>query len=234
MPASRRPGGTKRPYFTDREFERIAEEALASVELLPSSPGPVRIDRFIEKRFGVTPRFEPLPDGLLGLTRFTGQGEVNAVIVARQLSDAESRVAERRINTTLAHEGGHGLLHASLFAVDRFPRDLFEGSEDVEPNRILCRDEGVDPGPHQGYRGEWWELQANRMIGALLLPKGLVGSCIEDLIELRGLLERAVLPVAARDSAVARLSEVFDVNAVVARLRIERLFPEEDREQLTL
>lgn len=229
-----RPRGARRPYFTDAEFERIAEETLGEHALLPSSPAPVRIGRFIEKRFGVTPDFVELPGGLLGLTQFTPQGEVSAVIVARQLSDAGSRVAERRINTTLAHEAGHGLLHAQLFVRDSFLRDLFEGSEDVEPSRVLCRETTPVTPSMSGYRGEWWEYQANRMMGALLLPRGLVTSCLDDLFEPRGLLGRHGLPDTAREAARHRISDTFDVNPIVASFRIDHLFPTEDPQQLTL
>lgn len=84
------------------------------------------------------------------------------------------------------------------------------------------------------YAGEWWEFQANRMMGALLLPKRLVASCLEDLLQLRGMLGELVLPDSAREPAVPRLSDVFDVNPIVARLRIQQLYPAADPRQLTL
>ena len=63
----------ERPYFKDAEIERICLDALREVNLLPTSPEPIRVDRFIEKRFGVPPKYEDLPGGLLGLTIFTSR-----------------------------------------------------------------------------------------------------------------------------------------------------------------
>jgi hypothetical protein len=98
------------PFYEDREIEAICTDALREVGLLPTRPEAVRIDRFIEKRFGVVPTYEDLPDGVQGLTRFSQKG-VREVVVAKALDDDSSTIAERRIRTTLAHEGGHCLLH---------------------------------------------------------------------------------------------------------------------------
>jgi len=53
----------ERPYYKLREIEDICTEALRQVDLYPSTPEPVRIERFIEKRFGVHPEYGELPDG---------------------------------------------------------------------------------------------------------------------------------------------------------------------------
>ena len=227
-------GGTKRPYFTDNDFERIAEDELTAQGLFPSSPRAIRVERFIERRFGITPAYDRLPVGILGYTEFGPGGSVQAVIVSRHLSERGSRVDERRLNTTLAHEAGHGLLHAHLFALDTFPRDLFGDTDDVKLTQILCREE-ASSGPMAGaYQGRWWEYQANRMMGALLLPKSLVAESLKNLVELRGMLKTPVLPPGERDVAARRLAGVFDVNPVVARIRIDQLYPVEDLGQLTL
>src|SRR3989441_11554119 len=68
--------------------------------------------------FRSTPTYEDLDKGVLGFTQF-GRTGVQAIVVARALDEDGTRPAERRIRTTLAHEAGHGLLHAHLFALDR-------------------------------------------------------------------------------------------------------------------
>jgi hypothetical protein len=94
------------------------------------------------------------------------------MVVARVLADEGTAPAERRINTTLAHEAGHCLLHGHLFAMEASPITLF-GADAVANStgsKILCRD-----GQRVGfYDGKWWEYQANQAIGALLLPRKLV------------------------------------------------------------
>jgi len=150
----------ERSYYKDREIEDICTDALLEVGLLPTEP-PIRIDRFIEKRFGVVPSYEDLPDSVLGLTRFTNDG-VKEVVVANAL-DADSSVsAQRRIRTTLAHEGGHCLLHTHLFVLATPSQNLFGDFSDPDKPKILCRDEG-DSGPK--YSGQWWEFHANTAMG---------------------------------------------------------------------
>ena len=226
-------GGVSRPFYSDADFERIAEEELRAQGLLPTTPGPIRIERFVEKRFGITPEYEELPRGVLGYTEFDSSG-VRAVFVSRTLSEVGGKVQERRINTTLAHEAGHGLLHAHLFALDSFPRSLFEDSEDVDPQRILCREEREASSALRGYDGAWWEVQANRMIGGLLLPRSLVREALDDLFASRGGIGARSLPNDQRLVAETRLSTLFDVNPRVAQLRIRRLYPPADEAQLTL
>ena len=114
----------ERPYYKDQEIEHICGDALRKVALFPSSPQAIRIDRFIEKYFSVVPAYEDLPEGVLGLTRF-GQSGVQEVVVAKSLDEDTGTVAERRVRTTLAHEGGHGLLHTHLFVLATPSRNLF-------------------------------------------------------------------------------------------------------------
>lgn len=220
----------ERPFYREEEIERICEDALRSVSLLPDSPSPIRIDRFIEKKF-VPPTYEDLPDGVLGFTTF-GPAGVQAVCVSRQLDDS-GKVGERRVRTTLAHEGGHGLLHAHLFALQGV-EPLFGDVSDPAKPKVLCRDEasGTSRGP--GYDGRWWEFQANTAMGCLLLPKVLVEKVLETYLVSRGLLGLKVLDPAKRNHGSRELSEVFDVNPVVARLRLEKLFPVANDEQLAL
>src|ERR1035437_378680 len=111
----------ERPYYKEHEIENICTDALREVGLLPANPEPIRIDRFIEKRFGVVPSYEDLPEGVLGLTRF-GKNGVQEVVVANALDGDSSATAARRVRTTLAHEGGHCLLHTHLFVLATRPR----------------------------------------------------------------------------------------------------------------
>src|SRR5579863_5803611 len=103
----------ERPSFTLDEIDQMCADELRSVELLPSQPEPIRIERFIEKRFHVSPIYESLTAGVLGFTRFDKDG-VREIVIASDLEAAEGTPTERRLRTTLAHEAGHGLMHAYL------------------------------------------------------------------------------------------------------------------------
>lgn len=118
------------------EIERTCTVELKGVGLLPGEPSPVRIERFIEKRWKIQVQYEDLPDGVLGLSRFGASG-LEAVVVSRDLVEDDARSAQRRVNTTLAHEAGHALFHAHLFALGRPQPGMFSG-EITEP-KILCR-----------------------------------------------------------------------------------------------
>ena len=106
----------ERPFYTDSDVEIICSDELSKLGLLPDQPQPIRVDRFIEKRF-VRPSYEDLGEGILGLTKFSEKGVAEIVVSVRLDADGD-KVSERRIRTTLAHEAGHGLLHTHLFALE--------------------------------------------------------------------------------------------------------------------
>jgi len=222
-----------RPYYALNEIEEICSLELKSVGLFPKAPEPIRIDRFIEKRFNISPEYGDLPPSVLGFSLF-GRNGVEAIIVARFLDEDASKQSERRIRTTLAHETGHVLLQGHLFALGQQTQSLFDNSVDLEKPKILCRDMPGVSSTNRSYDGRWWEFQANAAIGALLLPRLLVYEALSSLMQERGLLGMKSLPTTSRGEAVRILTEVFDVNSAVARIRTEEIFPPSDERQLTL
>jgi hypothetical protein len=198
-------------------------DELLKAGLMPKEPEPIRIDRFIEKRFGVSPRYEDLGSGVLGLTKFTRKG-VAEVIVSKSLEDEGNAVAERRIRTTLAHEGGHGLLHTHLFILESHERPLFGDFSDPSKPKVLCRDESAVSST--AYGRQWWEVQANKAMGSLLLPKQLVQMAVKPYLTSSGLLGLETLSSTNRLVAVRELADIFDVNPVVVRIRLSKMYPE--------
>jgi hypothetical protein len=216
----------ERVHYALDEIDRICVEALRGVGCLPDLPSPIRIDRFIEKHFGCDIGYEDFGPGILGCTIFTPAGKVQAVLVSTNLDDG-TRPGERRLWSTLAHEGGHGLLHAHLFIQSTHTQDRFGFDGDQKPqDRILCRSDeigGVEA--KRSYDGKWWEYQANRAIGGFLLPKKLVEQAVRDLLQPSGTTGVLTVPVEKRDALVRHISEVFDVNPVVAKIRIGEMWP---------
>src|ERR1700733_5511976 len=219
-----------RPHFKPSEIDRICADELRKQGLYPASPQPVRIDRFVEKRFGVVPQYEELPDGVLGYTKFSKKG-VDGIVISAALDLEGTKVAERRIRTTLAHEAGHGLLHAYLFALNVKPLHLFDDDSHSD-HQILCRDVQGEERKGRVYDGRWWEFQANKAIGGLLMPRPLVEAALQQFCVEVGLLGQRILPPDKREIAARELSDVFDVNPAVARLRIEDVFPIKNDSQL--
>jgi len=214
---------SKQPFFTPAQIDQICYDELLKENLLPGSPEAIRIDRFIEKRFQVSPQYEELPAGVLGFTRF-GKNGVKAVVISAALDADGGKVTERRVRTTLAHEAGHGLLHAHLFALDEIPLHLFD-KDSHSGDQILCRDVHGDEQKAHRYDGRWWEYQANRAMGGLLCPRPLVLEAIKPFLSPAGLLAVEVLDEARREEAGRALAEIFDVNPVVTRIRLSELFP---------
>jgi hypothetical protein len=222
----------QRPYFKPAEIEEMCATALRDAELYPASPAPVRIERFIEKRFRVTPRYETLSEGVLGFTKF-GPSGVEAIVIATKLDDATAgKSNERRLRTTMAHEAGHGLMHAHLFCLGTKPKTLF-GDDDETPE-IMCRDVAGEGSAPRGYDGRWWEFQANKAIGALLMPRRLVEQAVQGFIVEAGNLGHRVIRPADRERAIRGLSDTFDVNPIVARIRLDDVFPPKNDAQLLL
>ncbi len=225
----------EQPFFEPAEIETICAEELGKLGLYPADPAPIRIDRFIEKRFGIQPTYEDLPKGLLGFTRFGKKG-VEAIVVARAFDREGTATAERRLRTTLAHEGGHGLLHAHLFAFGTRPDALFGDGLASDASKILCRDGGVTgvEGVAKKPPYRWWEFQANQVMGSLLLPKALVEKALAPVLTSQGFLGIPRLSADRREQAARTLSATFDVNPIVARIRLEGLYPGAADRQLTL
>jgi hypothetical protein len=238
MKTYRTPGGPfkERPFYKDEDIERICSDALTQSGYMPSAPEPIRIDRFVEKHFDVRIIFEDLHPGVLGYTEFGSRG-VAAVHIAEPPAAERTKASKRRINSTIAHEGGHGLMHAHLFALGDDLGSLFGADPDVTNTKVLCRD--GDPGnsttaPKRAYDGRWWELQANRAIGALLLPRDLFVRFLDPYLVRRGTFGAPSLVDDRRAEAISAAAETFDVNPAVARIRVEMLFSAQKSAQLTL
>ncbi|MDE0124877.1 MAG: hypothetical protein OXN97_09915 [Bryobacterales bacterium] len=220
----------RRLYFAVGEIDGICLDALESVGCLPSTPKAIEIELFVEKFLGCQIAYEDLKPDVLGLAVFDSGGSVELVGAARSLF-SDGRVGERRVRSTLAHEAGHGLLHAQLFSEGFGAHPLLDGSFDYKRRMIMCRKE--DFANHsRGYDGKWWEWQANQAIGGLLLPRGLVEACVEPLMVASGLLGLPRLPDSKRDQAARRLVTAFDVNSVVAKIRLKSIFPPGEQRSL--
>lgn len=213
----------KPPYFTPSQIDNLCCDELRSLGLLPGSPEPIRIDRFIEKRFNVSPQYEDVPNGVLGFTRF-GKNGVKAIVISAALDAEGGKVAARRVRTTIAHEGGHGLLHAHLFALDDIPLYLFD-QDSHSGDQILCRDVHGDEKKTHRYDGRWWEVQANRAMSSLLCPRPLVLEAMKLFLAPVGLLGVEALAENRREEAVRTLAEIFDVNPAVTRIRVAEMYP---------
>jgi hypothetical protein len=220
MKTRRSASGITRPFFSETEVEHMCEDALREFGYYPAAPQRVNIDRFIEKRFKLSPRFEDMPVGVLGFSTF-GPNGMASMHISQALADDDRRAAERRVNTTLAHEAGHGLMHSHLFVLPNESSTLFGDNQDVDGPKVLCRDEKLAT---RGYDGRWWELQANMAIGPLLMPRKLLHEALGPFLISRGTFGAEEIDPARREDAVRKLADIFDVNPAVARIRVDKIY----------
>ncbi|MEO6536183.1 MAG: hypothetical protein ABIT47_00690 [Candidatus Paceibacterota bacterium] len=212
-----------RPFYENHEIERMCIEELSTYNLLPDEPSPIRIERYIEKRLGITPAYEEIPSNILGFTKF-GTAGAEAIVVSRSLQEDGTQSSERRVRTTLAHEAGHALLHAHLFMKPtRKMKELFD-DEHTDMSKVLCRDI-VEKTSEDAPKYSWWEFQANAAMGALLLPENLFRTAANPFFESTGLLgDTPVITQEGRGELERSLADVFDVNPIVVRHRVQQVY----------
>lgn len=228
IPSKEGPYPVRLVYEPD-EIDQICEDALRSVKLLPSEPQAIQVDRFLEKYFEVEVVYEEIGKGILGSTVFNSRGAVTGFLISPKIEEDGTEAGERRARSTIAHEGGHGLLHSRLFIIDPTP-SLFGDSTRSKDSNFLCREGDIGAaGSKGGYDGRWWEWQANRAIGGLLLPKRLVRKVAAGYLE-EGKLGPE-LPQEKRTALEREVAALFDVNRIVARFRVEEIFPLEKNQK---
>jgi hypothetical protein len=218
-------------FYKQVELEFMCLDELRKAELLPLEPEPIRIETFVTKRFGVTPDYSaPLPNGILGLTRFGNSGPTD-VFISKSLGEDTSDVGRRRTNATLAHEAGHGLLHGYLFVISGRKGGFSLGrcasvadpasGVDMTDRSFLCRDVDTNVTGHA-----WWEWQADAMIGPLLMPSPLVGKLLKTEFDvMMPSLKTGSISLQSNDvpAILKKMAEIFDVNPAAARIRLEKI-----------
>lgn len=214
-------------YFRDTEIDKMCTEALKKSGFMPTDPGPIDIETFVESYFETSLDFATEVDkGVLGWTFFTSDGGIRLVGVSPSLANDTSEMGTRRCRATVAHEAGHCLMHPILFMEDN-TKSLVENL-DFHQNRILCRKDDFTG----RYDGRWWEVQANKAIGALLLPRPLVCQSVTDFLAPAGSLGIETIPEERRVDAIQHVADTFEVNLTPARIKLEALFPPEQGELL--
>ncbi len=223
----------KQIYYSKKEIDLMCVQELKKADCLPQEIEPVRIDRFIEKHYtGI--RYDDLGEGVLGCTSFLPTGRIEAVIISSRLDD--NRVpSERRLRATLAHEAGHCMLHASLF-LQPSSLGLWGAPRDRKNKKkqIVCRQESiavVDEGCRRKY--QWQEYQANCAIGGFLLPQLIFKEAIGRYSRISPItkIPRLTSDPNVREKIARDLSDVFEVNPIVVRIRIQETFPSDEGQE---
>ncbi len=234
------PEGDQRIWYDPEDIEQIATEQLRRAGLMPTLTDPVTdVERLIEVHLGAElDLYATLPDGVLGLTEFPDRGTPK-VLIDKTLTegrDVEGATAGAvgRWRATLAHEASHIFLHRYLFDPDMAQLAGRTGVVDGPgaPNnptlsrgglmRCLHRDisSNVPEWTSTRQRSDWREVQANRSMAALLMPRRVFRR-----IALREMqqLHLGTPPVAAAgaEMLVVVLSDLLQVSKQAAAIRLE-------------
>lgn len=212
MRTYRGPEGDQRVWFEPIEIEQIMEDELHHAGLRPSQPEAVDIERFIEGHLHASmDQYAELESNILGLTEFR-RGIAPRVRINRDLTgsamDGEwcPPGIHGRWRATMAHEASHIVLHRMLFEVNPGQTALFE---DVGTNGQLFRCLKRDVAYRSG-GGDWREVQANRGMAALLMPKtSFLRAAAEELDRGGGL-----------QASTSRLAQRFEVSRVATAIRL--------------
>lgn len=224
--------GDERLWYGDNEIEDIARVELEKAGLLPTPDDPaVDIEGFVEFHLRVGfDRTALLEDDVLGVTEFVRGGvpeiRINRDLTGSALDEDDTPLGILgRWRATVAHEASHVLLHKVLFDEGPARQQLmaFAGESEPETPRVfrsLKRDVSF-----AGNGGDWREVQANKCMAALLMPRPIFLEVCRREMELKGLVS---LPDAGPDhveirALVAHLARQFEVSKQAASIRLETL-----------
>lgn len=229
------PEGDQRIWYEAEEIEQIATEQLRRAQLMPTLNQPVTdVERLIEVHLRAElDLYADLPDGVLGLTDFPARGAPKVLIdsALTEARDAERAVAGvvGRWRATLAHEAAHIFLHRYLFDPEMAQLAGHSGlAQPSEGGLMRCLHRDISPTTAEWNslrrRSDWREVQANRAMAALLMPRQIFRRLTQREIRELGFGSPPVAPDQA-ESLTARLAERLQVSkqAVGIRLASESL-----------
>lgn len=226
----RGPEGDERLWLEPSELETIMEDELRKADLLPSVEHPaVEIERFLEGHLQVElDQYADLSPDVLGVTEFR-PGQAPRVLINKDLTGSAMDAdwvppgIEGRWRATLGHEGVHVVLHRALFELNADQGSLFgnepTGSGAKQLMRCLKREVAF------GARtSDWREVQANRGMAALLMPRAVFLPVAQaEIRERRVTASRLAAGSQAVLDVARRLAERFAVSRQAAAIRLATL-----------
>ena len=209
----------RQEFIPGRQIARIALEQLTTCRLLPDSPGPIAVEKFCDRKWGVPEDYEAMETEVMGFTSFTHKG-FDQIVINTALGEDRSATGRRRMRSTLAHEIGHGILHENLYAeklaFERAQGELFAEMNPRAQSAIVCRNTDIFGEPN---KSRWWEIQANKFMAAMLLPELLflqvVVPALSDYHDANASPKEGVL------RCIATVSDTFNVSQQMARIAVE-------------
>lgn len=240
----------KVPYLSSKDIEDRVESRLLSSSMMPTPSKPILdLPLFVEMGLKANlDDFCPLPSDVMGEVIFQpnykDQVNINRDLSEQAESDSDSAaIARARLRSTIAHEAGHIILHREILmpAFDQGTLELFDSDEPTSSAyayRCLKSDfaslsQGRARRPSMNAQGDFasrdidhMEIQANKAMSALLLPRNIFSTMATDLLKQ---WESARGTCSDYDhfqcwqNLVTHLSQYFEVSRQVVTIRIKML-----------
>jgi hypothetical protein len=228
MKVYRSPDGVDRIWFAADEIEQIMEDELRKAGLYPTAEVPaVSLEDLVELHLKAhLDQHADLGADVLGMTEFE-RGRSPKISINRDLSGAAADLGDAlsgkmgRWRATLAHEAAHVLLHRILYEFDDRQTELFSSEIKVAAKPLMrCLKRGV---AFRGGGSDWREVQANKGMAALLMPKAIFHEVTRRLISEGGIGQLAQLDDEEASKVVRVLANHFQVSKQAARIRLSTL-----------
>lgn len=223
--------GTEGIWYPANEIDQIMEAELAKAQLFPTVDAPVvNIEKFVEVHLNAcVDQYAELHPSVLGVTEFRAGKpplvQLNKDLTGSALDQDGSPVFLRgRWRATLAHEGSHILLHRCLFQLNPDQAGLFDtfgetaSIPDERSQRCLKREARFGGGT------DWREVQANKGMASLLMPRPVFFEVFRKELELAGWLHTPVERHSPKAHVlITKLAALFQVSQQAASIRCQTL-----------
>lgn len=204
----------KQTYFSEEELVKRPAEILEQFGFLPSEPGPVDIERFVE-RIADFSYSGNLPEDIDGVTMFTLTDQPKVIIPERLAMNGASVVYLR---STIAHECAHVVFHN-----DCFKQAYYDGllGSPIEPGLLAaaCRTHRAE----EGYC--WYEWQAKFAGASFLMPYMHVRTLFYRIMETLPVRRTSTLPQLmgyVRVVLADEIRKVFEVGFQMSNIAAEK------------
>jgi Zn-dependent peptidase ImmA (M78 family) len=216
----------ERTYFSRAEIETMANDELRLADCRPKQPEPIALEKYLHRRHGLEALITELDPGLMGSADFTNPRQP-VISIATEVFNGPVP----RYRSTLAHEIGHLVLHASLFLDAQFLRALEHLRRRSLHRGFECATTDIDEAPRERVNKAdplfHLEYQANLFMVAVLLPRPLVRTCVASwtrATSLRGGERETILIEAHRQEAIQSVAKTFAVSRTMATFRLAELY----------
>lgn len=212
MRTYRGPEGDERLWFEPSEIEEVMEDELRKGSLMPTSDGAaVDVEAFIETHLRATlDQHADLDRSVLGVTEFRS-GVAPLVRINRDLTG--SAMDDEwcppgilgRWRATLAHEASHIVLHRMLFELNPDQIVMFDDAPSSGALLFRCLKREVS---YRSPARDWKEIQANRGMAALLMPRTVFVPAARQELAREGDLRGATNMLARRFQVSREAAEI--------------------------